>query len=301
MLDYPLTDYVFDGARRALLTMAQIQFEAGAKVVSPGARAGRRLPQLAGSARRDRRAADEAAAVARRLRARDGRLRDRRRRAARRRATRRRPLELANVSVHDGSIFPTSIGANPQLSIYGITARLASGLAARLTGRETPAFADPQADGDDEASAGPARGGDRPRRRGTRTVASSRARLACGAGDARRGRGPGAWPMRRSSGSSSPSARGCGGARAPICISALPLRCARGSAKSWRRCARSSTRRSATAPGLCPAAPGTTACRCCSSTATSAIAASVLVCALAGRARACRRFGDLEPVFGSID
>jgi choline dehydrogenase-like flavoprotein len=42
---------------------------------------------------------------------------------------------LANLSVHDGSLFPTSIGANPQLSIYGITARLASGLAQSLTGR----------------------------------------------------------------------------------------------------------------------------------------------------------------------
>jgi choline dehydrogenase-like flavoprotein len=37
--------------------------------------------------------------------------------------------------VHDGSLFPTSIGANPQLSIYGITARLASQLAQSLTGR----------------------------------------------------------------------------------------------------------------------------------------------------------------------
>jgi len=42
---------------------------------------------------------------------------------------------LANLSVHDGSLFPTSIGANPQLSIYGITARLASTLAQSLTGR----------------------------------------------------------------------------------------------------------------------------------------------------------------------
>ena len=42
---------------------------------------------------------------------------------------------LANLSVHDGSLFPTSIGANPQLSIYGITARLASSLAQSLTGR----------------------------------------------------------------------------------------------------------------------------------------------------------------------
>jgi choline dehydrogenase-like flavoprotein len=37
--------------------------------------------------------------------------------------------------VHDGSLFPTSIGANPQLSIYGITARLAANLAQALTGR----------------------------------------------------------------------------------------------------------------------------------------------------------------------
>ncbi len=40
--------------------------------------------------------------------------------------------------MHDGSLFPTSIGANPQLSIYGVVAWLASGLAQSLTGR-TPA------------------------------------------------------------------------------------------------------------------------------------------------------------------
>jgi len=34
--------------------------------------------------------------------------------------------------VLDGSLFPTSIGANPQLSIYGIVAKLADGLAATL-------------------------------------------------------------------------------------------------------------------------------------------------------------------------
>jgi choline dehydrogenase-like flavoprotein len=40
------------------------------------------------------------------------------------------------VSVHDGSLFPTSIGANPQLSIYGTVARMATELAASLTGRK---------------------------------------------------------------------------------------------------------------------------------------------------------------------
>ena len=43
--------------------------------------------------------------------------------------------QIGNLSVHDGSLFPTSIGANPQLSIYGIVNRLAQGLAQRLTGR----------------------------------------------------------------------------------------------------------------------------------------------------------------------
>ena len=45
---------------------------------------------------------------------------------------------LANLSVHDGSLFPTSIGANPQLSIYGITCRLARTLAVQLTGQPAP-------------------------------------------------------------------------------------------------------------------------------------------------------------------
>lgn len=40
---------------------------------------------------------------------------------------------LDNLSVMDGSIFPTSLGANPQLSIYGITARNATALAQKLT------------------------------------------------------------------------------------------------------------------------------------------------------------------------
>ncbi len=37
--------------------------------------------------------------------------------------------QLENLYVFDGSSFPTSIGANPQLSIYGMVARNASRLA----------------------------------------------------------------------------------------------------------------------------------------------------------------------------
>jgi hypothetical protein len=43
------------------------------------------------------------------------------------------------VTVCDGSLFPTSIGANPQQSIYGLAARNASRLAAELSGRPLPA------------------------------------------------------------------------------------------------------------------------------------------------------------------
>jgi choline dehydrogenase-like flavoprotein len=39
---------------------------------------------------------------------------------------------LANLSVHDASVFPTSIGANPQLTIYALCARMATGLATSL-------------------------------------------------------------------------------------------------------------------------------------------------------------------------
>ncbi len=40
--------------------------------------------------------------------------------------------QLENLSIHDGSLFPTSIGANPQLSVYGLTAQLSTELAKRL-------------------------------------------------------------------------------------------------------------------------------------------------------------------------
>ena len=37
--------------------------------------------------------------------------------------------QVANLSVHDGSVFPTSLGANPQLTIYALAGRMAAGLA----------------------------------------------------------------------------------------------------------------------------------------------------------------------------
>jgi choline dehydrogenase-like flavoprotein len=135
VLDYPLNDPIWDGARRGLLTMAEIQFAAGASAVQVAHECAPRYASWVA-------AKEGIAALPYKLHLTrvasahvmggcmmagdghagvtdpDGRYRG-----------------LANLSVHDGSLFPTSIGANPQLSIYGITARLASSLAESLTGR----------------------------------------------------------------------------------------------------------------------------------------------------------------------
>lgn len=138
VLDYPISDFVWDGVKRALLTMAEIQFAAGAKTVYPvhemaegystwtaAKQAIAALPYkplitrvvsahvMGGCTISD----DEHLGTV---------------------SSTGRYHGIANLSVHDGSLFPTSIGANPQLSIYGITARLASKLAEQLTGKPAP-------------------------------------------------------------------------------------------------------------------------------------------------------------------
>jgi len=140
-LDYPLNGFIWDGVRRALLSMAEIQFAAGAKSVHP-------VHEMATgySNWNEARTAIDALSyqplLARVVSAHvmgGCALAD----DARRGVVAGNGLhhQLANLSIHDGSLFPTSIGANPQLSIYGITARLASGLAERLTGKPAPTAA----------------------------------------------------------------------------------------------------------------------------------------------------------------
>jgi len=48
-----------------------------------------------------------------------------------------RHWHLQGLSIHDGSLFPTSLGVNPQLSIYGLVNKLATELARDLGGRGT--------------------------------------------------------------------------------------------------------------------------------------------------------------------
>jgi choline dehydrogenase-like flavoprotein len=136
LLHYPLSDYVLAGFRQAYLTMAEIQFAAGAKAVTPWHEQGLHFtswaeakkaieqfdmkPYLTGAGSAHvmggcRMAGDASNGVVRP----DG-----------------VHWQLENLSVHDGSVFPTSIGANPQLSIYGIINRMAAQRTKRLSGKD---------------------------------------------------------------------------------------------------------------------------------------------------------------------
>ncbi|QXH56349.1 GMC family oxidoreductase [Pseudomonas maumuensis] len=132
VLDYPVTDYLRDGLRRAWHSMAQIQFAAGARQVMP----------VHGDARYVSVPAQARALIdglpLELLRMRLGSahvmggcaLGEDPRQAVCDSLGRHHQLE--NLSIHDGSLFPTSIGANPQLSVYALTALLSEALVGRL-------------------------------------------------------------------------------------------------------------------------------------------------------------------------
>ena len=136
VLDYPLTGYVMEGARRALLSMMEIQFAAGAKQVLP-------LHEMAEpyTSWAQARAAVNALpmephlakVVSAHVMGGCGLAGTEQRGVTRPDGVH---WQLENLSIHDGSLFPTSIGANPQLSIYGAVNRLAQGLAKRLSGQD---------------------------------------------------------------------------------------------------------------------------------------------------------------------
>jgi choline dehydrogenase-like flavoprotein len=136
VLDYPLSDYVMDGARRALLSMMEIQFAAGAKQVLP-------LHEMATpytSWAQAREAVKALPMKPRLVKLVSAHVMGGCGLAGTERQGVTRPdgvhWQLENLSIYDGSLFPTSIGANPQLSVYGVVNRLAQGLAKRLGGRD---------------------------------------------------------------------------------------------------------------------------------------------------------------------
>jgi choline dehydrogenase-like flavoprotein len=135
VLDYRMTPYLWEGVRRAYLAMAQIQFAAGAAEVMP-------VHESAVVARSWREARAQIEALP--MRSLAARVMSAHvmggcamgvdvRRSVVNEAGRHH--QLGNLSVHDGSLFPTSVGANPQLSIYAQAARLSAGLAGDLRPR----------------------------------------------------------------------------------------------------------------------------------------------------------------------
>lgn len=123
LLDYPITDYLWQGMREALLSMAELQFAAGAKQVLPihhdaklysswpEAKAAilqlpmQKLRQTVVSAH-VMGGCNMSASPAKGVVDQNG-----------------RHHQLQNLSVFDGSVLPTSLGANPQLTIYALVWR----------------------------------------------------------------------------------------------------------------------------------------------------------------------------------
>ncbi len=133
-LDYPLTDYVWRGVQKAYLAMAELQFAAGARAVVPVHQdavlyhswqqakvAIHNLPlaryRAALASAHVMGGCNMAAHAAKGVVDSYG-----------------NHHQLANLSVFDGSVLPTSLGANPQLTLYGLIWRNSQALVARLVG-----------------------------------------------------------------------------------------------------------------------------------------------------------------------
>jgi choline dehydrogenase-like flavoprotein len=133
LLDYELDAYLLEGVRRAWNTMVEMQFATGAKTVRPAHKDARHYRSwteakaaiaafqyaphkvtvgsahvMGGCAMGE----DETKSVTDS----EGKFH-----------------HLTNLYVMDGSLFPTSIGANPQLSIYGLILKLSTKLASQFT------------------------------------------------------------------------------------------------------------------------------------------------------------------------
>lgn len=133
VLDYQMTPYTWDGIRRAYYTMAEIQFAAGAQKVFP-VHADAGYSSNLTSTRKMIEGLDLSL-----YRARLGSahvmggcaISDQAQLGVCNSLGMHHQLE--NLSIHDGSLFPTSIGANPQLSIYALCGLLTEKLIQRLT------------------------------------------------------------------------------------------------------------------------------------------------------------------------
>ncbi len=133
IVDYPVNEYIWEAFQRAMITMAEVQFAAGAQKVRP---AHMDAPWYG--------SIDEARSGIMNLEFRSNAFvvgsahvmgglamgEDKRQCVV---DSNGKYHYLDNLYVFDGSIFPTSIGANPQLSVYGFSCRLANQLAKKIS------------------------------------------------------------------------------------------------------------------------------------------------------------------------
>ncbi|QEZ48333.1 GMC family oxidoreductase [Cupriavidus oxalaticus] len=129
LLDYEMSDYAWDGVRRAWLSMAQAQFAAGAIQVRPAhldATDYRSWPEARDAIAQLPLKPFRTALFTAHLMGGCGMSDDPRRGVV---DSHGRHHQLENLSVFDGSVFPTSVGANPQLSVFALAAQNADALA----------------------------------------------------------------------------------------------------------------------------------------------------------------------------
>ena len=120
VLDYPLTEYLWHGMRRALLSMAELQFAAGARQVMPihhdaslyrsWAEAKAAIAQLPMQILRQTIVSAHVMGGCNMSSSAQRGVVD----------PYGRHNQLGNLSVFDGSVLPTSLGVNPQLTIYAL-------------------------------------------------------------------------------------------------------------------------------------------------------------------------------------
>jgi choline dehydrogenase len=135
ILDYDIGGYVWDGVKRAMLSMAEAQFAAGAskvKAVHLDASYHTSWAQARAEIGSLDYAKFKVSLFTAHLMGGCAMSENEKKGVVN---SRGRHHQVANLSIFDGSVFPTSIGANPQLSIYGMTAQNATALVGELRPR----------------------------------------------------------------------------------------------------------------------------------------------------------------------
>jgi len=132
VLDYPINDYINAGFIKSYLSMAEAQFAAGAKTVTAvhhDAKDWRSWSEAKKAIKSLPMTPLRAALFSAHVMGGCGMGLDPRNSVVNGHGEHH---QIENLNVIDGACFPTSIGSNPQLSIYGLAAKQASHLATRL-------------------------------------------------------------------------------------------------------------------------------------------------------------------------